>query len=153
MPYYLRASSGPSWIVGNQSCSPICTTAESNGLFSLLLIAGIGASFPNYKANAAPFATIATRCESSFLARVVEGKVAFKLDGEDEEILSSKESVFVPAGTSFTYKIQSAYARFYTFSGKGRGLEAEFFQKGRKVQGGDRHEVVGEGKEAQSALA
>lgn len=155
-PYYLRASSGPSWILGNQSLSPLITDKQSHeGSFSLLLLAGIGSSFPSYSAASTPFSSSPVSLPSSFLVRAVEGKVTFSLEGANPETITAKESIFVAAGVKFTFKIESAYARFYIFAGKGEGLEKVFYDVGRKVEGGDRHEVVGEKVEAvdQAALA
>lgn len=144
-PYYLRASSGPSWILGNQSLSPLITHIQSHeASFSLLLLTGIGSCFPSYSASSTPFSSTPITLPSSFLARAVEGKVTFSLEGSKPETITAKESIFVPAGVKFTFKIESAYARVYIFAGKGEGLEKVFYDVGRKVKGGDKHEVVGE---------
>lgn len=146
-PYYLAASSGPSYILGNQSLSPIITNAQAHeSAFSVLLIAGIGASFPSYDAASAPFSSPhePISLPASFLARAIEGKITFSLEGSSAETITAKESIFIPAGIKFTYRIQSVFARFYVFSGKGEGLEKVFEKAGRLVEGGLKHEVVGE---------
>jgi hypothetical protein len=70
--------------------------------------------------------------------------VTFSLEGSNPETITAKESIFVPVGVKFTFKIESAYARVYIFAGKGEGLEKVFHDVGRKIEGGDKHEVVGE---------
>lgn len=143
-PYYLRASTGPSYILGNQSLSPMITNSQAHeGAFSILLISGIGSSFPSYSAASSPFSSTPICLPTSFLARAVEGKITFTLEGSNPETLTAKEGIFVPSGVKFTYEIESAYARMYMFAGKGEGLEKVFEGAGRLVEG-EKREVVGE---------
>ncbi|KAL8277842.1 hypothetical protein RQP46_009825 [Phenoliferia psychrophenolica] len=150
-PYFLRASAGPSYLLGSQSCTPLATHAETGGIFTINLIAGIGASFPESNELASPSHN-PLKCASPFLARCIEGTISFTVDGGAPETLTAKESVFVPAGASFTYKIWSAYARMYVFAGKGHGLAEVFTAKGRLVEAGGKHEVLGETEEWNLAL-
>lgn len=73
------------------------------------------------------------------LFRSIEGTVEFTLLAEDDteevtELLTAAESVLVPAGVKFSYRIKSAYARMYVFSGDGEGLEEVFVENGREAE-------------------
>lgn len=90
---------------------------------------------------------------TDMLARGVEGKIRFDVDGSSSELLTAKESIFVPANTKFSYEVESAYAKMYVFGGAGRGLGDLFYERGRKVEGGAKHEVLGESDEWKKPLA
>ena len=150
-PYYLRASAGRSYLLGSQSSTPLATLAETGGIFTISLIAGIGSSFPENNSLASP-SRLALKFASPFLARCVEGTITFSLNGGAPETLTAKESIFVTAETSFAYEIKSAYARMYVFAGKGDGLAELFAKKGRLVAAGGKHEVLGETDEWKTAL-
>lgn len=73
----------------------------------------------------------------------MEGKVEFRVEG-GRDVLTSGENIMIPAGKAFRYRILSAYARMYVFSGKNGGLEKVFEAVGRKAEP---KEVVGDRKE------
>jgi hypothetical protein len=153
-PYFLRSDTGPKYLLNGQSCTPICRSINSDGNFSISVIAGNGplSLYPTFTHSkeafqSGPFlASKSVKFSSThMLFRIIEGLWEFEVIEPDghvhKETISSNESIMVRAGYGFRYNVRSAYGRMYSFAGRGSGLEEVFIRLGREAK---RNEMVGE---------
>jgi len=156
-PYFLRSDTGPKYLMNGQSNTPLCRNTNSDGNFSISVIAGNGpkSKYPSFiRAKEAfqsgPFVDgkMIRFGSTHTLFRVIEGFFDFEVQEADgsvhKETISSNESIMVSAGSAFRYSVSSAYGRMYSFAGKGSGLEEVFIKLGRVAK---KNEMVGESDE------
>ncbi|KAJ9608055.1 hypothetical protein H2200_007043 [Cladophialophora chaetospira] len=108
-PYFLRAGRGPRYLLGGIVCSPLVTTAESAGRFSIAAIEGSSWHDSNPLASALQFSDV----HHAF--QVADGVIEFAVSGEDKANLHVGETIYIPKGTSFGLKIKSRFAKAYVF--------------------------------------
>ena len=143
--YFLRSDTGPKYLLNGQSNTPLCRSSNSDGNFSVSVIAGNGPidRYPTFIHSRPAFESGPFKGgrkikfeNTNMLFRVIEGRVAFELiepeSGEvHAETITCGESIMVRAGHAFRYSVESAYARMYSFAGRGSGLEEVFIEAGR----------------------
>lgn len=153
-PYFLRSDTGPKYLLNGQSNTPLCRNVNSDGNFSISVIAGNGpkSKYPSFIRSKEAFKSgpfvegKMIRFDSTHtLFRVIEGFFDFEVQEADgnvhKETISANESIMVSAGNAFRYSVSSAYGRMYSFAGKGSGLEEVFIKLGRVAK---KNEMVGE---------
>lgn len=121
-PYFLKAGTGPKFLVGGTVVQPLATAKESNGRFTIGSIEG-----SSYFKSSSIFSKIATGQEISFTSthhcfHVADGYLDFSLSGSKEQTrLGVGETVYIPAGTSFRFDFASKFAKVYVFA-NGTGI-------------------------------
>ena len=98
---------------------PLITRAQSNNKFSIARIEGSAALRGKGVFERAKGGLKFAKSHQCFL--VDEGKVAFIVGGMERELVAG-ETIFVPAGFSFSFKMSGAYAGIYVFA-SGGGVE------------------------------
>jgi len=153
-PYFLRSDTGSKYLMNGQSNTPLCRNTNSDGNFSISVIAGNGpkSKYPSFIRSKEAFKSgpfvdgkMIRFGSTHTLFRVIEGFFDFEVQEADgsvhKETISSNESIMVSAGSAFRYSVSSAYGRMYSFAGKGSGLEEVFIKLGRVAK---KNEMVGE---------
>lgn len=117
-PYFLKAGSGPGYIVGGTVMRPLCGLAQSGGKFAIGRVEGSSALKSTlFKDNK----TI--RFENTHHCfQVAEGTVRFKIDGAVGD-LSNMETVYIPAGKEFSFEVTSNLGSAYVFANGGGVVE------------------------------
>lgn len=115
-PYYLRANSGPVYILGGILSRPFITTKQSGGKFAITSIES-SKTFGN-SILSRPFA-FATAHQVYF---VLDGAVEIIIDGK-ANLVRAGEAVFIPAGAKLSIEFLDKFVRFWSLS-SGDGLEA-----------------------------
>jgi quercetin dioxygenase-like cupin family protein len=116
-PYFLRAGSGPRYLLGGIVASPLIGTAESNNRFSIGSIEG---SSWHEKLARSPLSETFTFDDVHHAFQVAEGSMTFILNGSESATLNVGETIYIPARTSFSMQIKSRYTKIYAFiSGEG----------------------------------
>lgn len=113
-PYYLRAGTGPRYLLGGIVCSPLIGVKESAGRFSIGCIEG-----SSWHEDSPLSQTFQFR-EVHHAFQVAEGVVEFLVGKGERAQLQAGETIYIPRGTSFSLIVKSRYTKFYTFvSGSG----------------------------------
>lgn len=117
-PYYLKSNQGPKYAAGGLLVRPMATDDQSNAKFNIGKIEGSNL----FKETV--FSQTKSLCfEKAHHGFYVEdGKMNFKIDDVEAEV-SAGETIFVPAGSSFSFEITSRYATSYVFSNGGGIVE------------------------------
>jgi hypothetical protein len=114
-PYFLRAGTGPRYLIGGLVCSPLSGIAESAGRFELGCIEGSAWHEPSILSKHLSFDTV----HHAF--SVVEGVIEILLEKERVARVNTGETAYVPPGMLFSVKIVSRYAKAYIWT-SGAGL-------------------------------
>lgn len=119
-PYFLRAGSGPRYLLGGIVASPLITTAESGDRFSIGSIEG-SSWHEKLAGGSSPVSETFTFHDAHHAFQVADGSVTFTLNsGSESATLNVGETIYIPRGTSFSIKIKTRYAKVYAFiSGAG----------------------------------
>lgn len=113
-PYFLRAGAGPRFLLGGLVTSPLATTAESGGRFSIGSIDG-----SSWHENS-PLSKKFIFDDVHHAFQVADGSVTLTLDGTESTTINVGETIYIPRRRAFSLAIESRYARVYVFiSGKG----------------------------------
>ncbi|KAK4947788.1 hypothetical protein LTR10_013296 [Elasticomyces elasticus] len=99
-PYFLRAGTGPKFLVGGLVVSPLATGAESGGRFSIGSIEGSSWHEESALTNKFTFDDV----HHAF--QVADGSVTFSLD-DTETTLNVGETIYVPRGRAFSITLES----------------------------------------------
>lgn len=129
-PYYLRADTGPRWMLGGVLSRPMATTVQSGGKFAISSIE----SSSIYPAASQPFAGKTLTFKSTHHVLFVrEGKLAVSLQGGEKSVLGEGETAVLPAGTGFQLGFESRFVRFWSFA-SGDGIEALVHKAGESYE-------------------
>lgn len=120
-PYFLRANTGPRWILGGVLSRPFITTKQSDGKFSISSIES------SSKLEPSPFGQNLKFPNVHHLLTVFEGTLEVTVAGCTPCKITEGEVIFLPANTEFSLKFASKFVRFWSFS-SGGGIE-ELIQK------------------------
>ena len=112
-PYFLRAGTGPKYLLGGVICSPLATTAESSGRFSIASIEG-----SSWHDNS-PLSSQIQFEDVHHAFQVSDGAVEFRVSGQDKAVLQVGETIYIPKGTAFGVNIKTRYAKMYVFASGG----------------------------------
>jgi quercetin dioxygenase-like cupin family protein len=112
--YFLKAGSGPGYLVGGTVVRPLCGLKESGGKFAIGRVEG---SATHGSALFQEKKTI--KFESTHHCfQVAEGTVKFTIDGAVGN-LSSMDTVYIPAGKEFNFEFTSSLGSAYVFANGG----------------------------------
>ena len=113
-PYFLRALSGPRYLLGGLVCRPLATTKESAGRFAIGCIEG-----SSWHKQQSPKMTFA---EIHHCFHIDTGAFEISTGGEVAKV-SSGETMYIPKGQSFSFQVVSRFARLYVFASGGGIVE------------------------------
>lgn len=127
-PYYLRANTGPRWMVGGVMARPFATTKETGGRFAISSIESssvYGLSiFSEYTAFPGVHHCLC----------VQEGALRVNLKGDEDWVtLHEGETVIITAGQGFRLEFASKYVRLISFT-DGQGIEEVVREGGAPCQ-------------------
>ncbi|OQV06657.1 Cupin domain-containing protein [Cladophialophora immunda] len=114
-PYFLRAGTGPRYLIGGLVCSPLSGIAEAAGRFELGCLEGSSWHGSSILSNQMSFESV----HHAF--SVVEGAVEILLERATLARVNTGETAYVPPGTFFSFNIVSRYAKVYIWT-SGAGL-------------------------------
>ena len=129
VPYYLKANTGPRWILGGVISRPFITTRQSDGKFA---ISSIESS--SVHAETSPFRRKLTFSRTHHCFAVQEGILEVLVEGASPCRVAGGEAIFVPAGTIFRLSFLSKFVRVWTFT-TGNGIEALIHEAGSPFEG------------------
>ena len=126
-PYFLRAGRGPRYLLGGIVCSPLVTTAESSGRFSIAVIEGSAWHTGNPLSVQMRFKYV----HHAF--QIAAGSIGVTINGRETAEMHEGETIYVPKDTSFYLKFKSRYAKVHVFVGGG-GLVDLLCRAGKPFQ-------------------
>ncbi|KAL9080223.1 MAG: hypothetical protein Q9157_000945 [Trypethelium eluteriae] len=116
--YYLRANTGPRWILGGVISRPFITTKQCDGKFAISSIE----SSSVHKASC-PFQRKLTFPRTHHCFAVQEGVLDVVVGDASSCRVAEGEAIFVPAGIPFQLNFSSKFVRVWTFT-TGDGIES-----------------------------
>lgn len=125
-PYYLRANTGPRWLLGGVLSRPFVLANQTAGKFAISSIE----SSAVYRAQGSALARWFTFAEVDHCFCVQEGLLRVKLQasGSWSEVREG-QTLVVAAGETFTLDFGSRFVRVWTFT-NGNGIEEVIQQAG-----------------------
>ncbi|KKY18702.1 putative cupin domain protein [Phaeomoniella chlamydospora] len=115
-PYYLRANTGPHYLLGGVISRPFMTTKQTGGKFAISSIE------TSSKYTKSIFSSPLVFEKVSHCFCVNEGTVELKLGDGSSELVIPGESAFVPAGVSFSLTFKTKLVNLWSFA-SGPGIE------------------------------
>lgn len=116
-PYYLKANTGPRWLLGSVLSRPFCTTKQSAGKFAISSIESSSVYLANVFARKLRFP------EVHHMFVVFEGVLEVEVDGCEPAQIHQGETVFITKNVGFSLGFKSKFVRLWSFS-TGDGIEA-----------------------------
>ncbi|KAJ5334676.1 hypothetical protein N7452_007079 [Penicillium brevicompactum] len=126
--YFLRANTGPKWILGGVLSRPFVTTTQSSGVCAISSIE----SSKDYGETA--FSRYMTFPEVDHCFCVMEGALRVDLQDADSAVFREGETVVIPAGQAFSLGFESKFVKFHSFT-DGNGIESLIHAAGQPFQG------------------
>jgi mannose-6-phosphate isomerase-like protein (cupin superfamily) len=118
-PYFLRANTGPRWMLGGVMSRPFINASQCAGKFAISSIE----SSNQYAAGASPFKRWLTFPTVDHCFSVMEGVLRVRLKGEEDSTeVREGQTLVISAGQAFTLEFASRYVRAITFT-NGPGIE------------------------------
>lgn len=127
-PYFLRANTGPRWILGGVISRPFVTTKQSGGKFAISSIESSSKLEPSSFCQNLKFPKV------HHLFTVFEGTLEVTVSGCTPCSITEGEVIFIAADTSFSLKFASKFVRLWSFS-SGGGIEALIHEAGSPFKG------------------
>lgn len=124
--YFLRANTGPRWILGGVVSRPFLTTKQSNGVCAISSIESSKEYGPTLFSRYMTFAKV----DHCFC--VMEGTLKLRLQDSGDSVFREGETVVVPAGQAFALEFESKYVKIHSFS-DGDGIESLVHQLGQPL--------------------
>ena len=115
--FYLRANTGPRWMLGGVMSRPFITTAQSDGVCAISSIESSQIYGPLLFSKYMTFGAV------DHCLCVLEGTLVVRLKGAADAVFREGETVVIPAGQSFALDFASRYVRVWSFT-DGNGIEA-----------------------------
>ena len=128
-PYYLRANTGPRWILGGVISRPFITTSQCDGKFA---ISSIESS--SVHRDASPFRRKLNFTGAHHCFAVQEGVLEIVVGDASSCRVTDGEAIFVPAGTPFQLEFASKFVRVWSFT-TGDGIESLIHHAGSLFEG------------------
>lgn len=116
-PFFLKADKGPRWAAGGLLIKPLTRPVHTDGKFAIARIEGSSAV-----SSAAVTSQALTFTSSHHAFYIDQGTFSFTIAGETSTI-GTGETVFVPAGMAFSFKVTSRYGAAYAFTSGGGVVE------------------------------
>ena len=110
--YFLKEGAGEKWVVGGTVVRPLATRKETSGRFSIYELQG--SSFHASKG----LNQVVSFEETHHAMYTVEGVIRLIVDGAEVKTTVG-ETAFIPAGTKWSFDVDSVYARAYVFANGG----------------------------------
>lgn len=126
--YFLRANTGPRWMLGGVMSRPFVTTLQSKGVCAISSIESSKEYAPGLLGKYMAFR------EVDHCLCVQEGTLVVALNGLGEYVFREGETVVVPAGQAFALRFESKYVRVWSFT-DGDGIEMLVQKLGREFGG------------------
>jgi hypothetical protein len=131
-PYFLRANTGPRWLLGAVMSRPFINAAQCGGKFAISSIEGSSA----YPADSSPLegrSLVFPSVDHCFV--VSEGLLKVRLDGQEGwSAVREGQTVVIAAGQAFTIGFGSRYVRAISFT-NGPGIEELIQSAGSPFEG------------------
>lgn len=124
--YFLRANTGPRWMLGGVMSRPFLTTRQSNGLCAISSIE----SSKDY--GETMFSKYMTFASVDHCLVIMEGTLKVSLQGSGDSLFREGETVVIPAGHAFALGFESKYVKFHSFA-DGNGIESLIHTAGKQV--------------------
>lgn len=108
--YFLKADTGPKFVVGGTVVRPLATRKESDGKFSIYCVEGSklhhgkGLEDTTFKFE-----------KTHHVIQVIEGLLSVAING-DQVIVGGMETIFIPAGRQWRCAASSIAAKYYVFA-------------------------------------
>ncbi|KAK7419266.1 hypothetical protein QQX98_003418 [Neonectria punicea] len=116
-PYFLRANTGPRWLLGGVMSRPFINASQCSEKFAISSIESSSMYTNSPLARWLTFPTV----DHCFC--ITEGLLRVKTKGEDDwNTVREGQTVVLAAGQAFTLDFASRYVRFISFT-NGRGIE------------------------------
>ncbi|GLI72822.1 hypothetical protein PoHVEF18_001006 [Penicillium ochrochloron] len=125
--YFLRANTGPRWMLGGVMSRPFVTTKQSAGVCA---ISSIESSKDYGETVFSKYMTFET---VDHCLCVMEGALKVSLEGVGETIFREGETVVIPAGQAFSLGFESKYVKVHSFA-DGDGIESLIHQAGTQIE-------------------
>lgn len=126
--YYLKANTGPRWVLGGVMSRPFATIQQTGGKFAVSSIE----SSSTYGSSIFDTPLSFPKTHHCFCG--LEGVVEITLSDGSTELLRQGESAFVAAGTAFSLTFKTKNVRFWSFA-SGAGIEEVIQQAGESYKG------------------
>ncbi|KAF4415137.1 putative dioxygenase [Fusarium austroafricanum] len=142
--YFLRANTGPRWLLGGVMSRPFILSSQSSGKFS---ISSIESSSSYEKSPLGRWLTFSS-IDHCFI--IQEGLLGVKIKTGDSNTwseLREGQTLVIAAGETFTLEFGSRYVRVWSFS-NGRGIEEVIQNAGSESEGMVLPETVGDWQES-----
>lgn len=125
--YFLRANTGPRWMLGGVMSRPFVTTKQSTGVCAISSIE----SSKDYGETI--FSKYMTFTSVDHCLCVMEGALKVSLQDAGETIFREGETVVIPAGQAFSLGFESKYVKLHSFA-DGDGIESLIHQVGQQIE-------------------
>lgn len=130
LPFFLRANTGPRWMLGGVMSRPFVTTQQSNGVCAISSIE----SSQSYGGSL--FSGFMAFDKVDHCLCVQEGTLVVRLkdSSSSSSVFREGETVVIPAGQSFALDFASRYVRVWSFT-DGDGIETLVHRLGQPFDG------------------
>ncbi|KAL4916863.1 RmlC-like cupin domain-containing protein [Aspergillus aurantiobrunneus] len=131
-PFFLKANTGPRWMLGGVLSRPFVTTAQSGGVCAISSIESSG----DYGGRESVLGRFMAFERVDHCLAVLEGTLGVRVRGDEGavEVFREGETVVIPAGRAFALEFRSRYVRVWSFT-DGDGIEALVQRAGREFGG------------------
>ncbi|OIW26640.1 cupin domain-containing protein [Coniochaeta ligniaria NRRL 30616] len=130
-PYFLRANTGPRWLLGGVLVRPFINASQCGGRFGIASIEGSGA----YSKDSSPLGRSLAFPTVDHCFVVFEGVLEVKLEGEEGwSAVREGQTLVVAAGQGFALGFGSRYVRAVLFT-NGCGIEELIQTAGEPFEG------------------
>ncbi|KNG89379.1 hypothetical protein ANOM_001872 [Aspergillus nomiae NRRL 13137] len=127
-PFYLRANTGPRWMLGGVMSRPFITTTQSNGVCAISSIESSNQYSPSLLSEYMTFHDV------DHCLCIQEGTLIVRLKGLPDAVFREGETVVIPAGQTFALAFGSKYVRVWSFT-DGDGIESLVHRLGTPFEG------------------
>lgn len=125
--YFLKANTGPRYLLGGVLSRPFITTKQSDGQFAITSVESSN-KYPN-----GILATPYSFAKVHQVYCVLDGAIRITLNGT-QALVRAGETTFIPAGTEISLEFIDNYVRFWSYS-SGDGLESLIQRAGCSYEG------------------
>ncbi|GAB1213086.1 hypothetical protein ATERTT37_002235 [Aspergillus terreus] len=127
-PFFLRANTGPRWMLGGVMSRPFVTTTQSAGVCAISSIESSNEYGASLLSKYMTFQSV------DHCLCVLEGTLVVRLKGQSESVFREGETVVIPAGQAFALDFGSKYVRVWSFT-DGDGIETLVHRLGTPFEG------------------
>ncbi|KAF7588353.1 hypothetical protein BBP40_005782 [Aspergillus hancockii] len=125
--FYLRANTGPQWMLGGVMSRPFITATQSNGVCAISSIESSNEYSPSLFSKHMIFHAV-DHCPC-----IQEGALIVRLKGSPDAVFREGETIVIPAGQAFALAFDSKCVRVWTFT-DGNGIETLVHRLGKPFE-------------------